>query len=561
MDNKEDGKLCDEYEKTLRRNLKLLFEQINAGKVHIRDGLQIKDSLLAVRKGADGEIDLSTVDGLVRSMASAIAQMNDREELKKKISLSDIQNNYFSFIEQQFGEYYKIMLENKGTPHDIGKACSKDNNIVNDINKNLKEFLNLIVEYWKQVGEIAHMHISDMKNNIKGVFGGDLFPSHAENIASKCGVYTDTIILPDPFLRSKHIFEYQSKKDKVYYLFKHAMNILKYKDLACANVDIPIVVIIPDFAELQENEKEFFHSLGKQDSIIHAGKLFGRNFESFDELIDFAKTLDTVDKALTEVKDSSRILFDVEWTGDIKAQLERALKHKVYSHFAESPGILLASQSLGRMSVSNELLIKSRRLNATPIIDAPTSWQYLVWKLEYDANRAELEFKSENLHITRGLNNLAKDEMVWLGNIPPKALIELREKGIMDDIRNILGAGINEIIEAEPLNFSASKEKILLNIEMAFKQHQENIKILRKKKWKFAGKDIGSCLVFGAIGITAAVTGTPTWGLAAYAAGQFLDATKLKDIPKSIRTLIDENNDVKKSPVGILFDIHKKISN
>ncbi|HCT9344315.1 TPA: hypothetical protein OUC37_003670, partial [Proteus mirabilis] len=122
MDNKEDGKLCDEYEKTLRRNLKLLFEQINAGKVHIRDGLQIKDSLLAVRKGADGEIDLSTVDGLVRSMASAIAQMNDREELKKKISLSDIQNNYFSFIEQQFGEYYKIMLENKGTPHDIGKV-------------------------------------------------------------------------------------------------------------------------------------------------------------------------------------------------------------------------------------------------------------------------------------------------------------------------------------------------------------------------------------------------------------------------------------------------------
>ncbi len=41
-------------------------------------------------------------------------------------------------------------------------------------------------------------------------------------------------------------------------------------------------------------------------------------------------------------------------------------------------------------------------------------------------------------------------------------------------------------------------------------------------------------------------------------AGQLLDAPKLKDIPQSIRSLADESNKVKKSPVGMLFNVSKK---
>lgn len=67
-------------------------------------------------------------------------------------------------------------------------------------------------------------------------------------------------------------------------------------------------------------------------------------------------------------------------------------------------------------------------------------------------------------------------------------------------------------------------------------------------------------MVTGTLEVTAAVIGTPVWGLIALAAGQFLDTPKLKDIPQSIRDLADESNRVKKSPVGMLFDISKKLS-
>ena len=547
------------YEQRLRRRLKILHEQFKAGKIHIAEGLDVEKSLMAVRVGADGEVDLNTVDGLVRSMALAVTAMHDREELKKETSLSEIQNMYFKFIEDNFGGFYKLMCKRGLSPHDAGMAAQNSKESIQEITENLNEFLSVIDQFWDGVGEIAHIHVEDMHGNIKGIFGGDLFPSSEENIASKCGIYTDTIVLPDPFLRSKHVFEHYSLSEKAYYFMKHAMNILQYKELACADLSTPIVVILPDRSVLEEDERDFFYKLGREDSLIHSAKIFGRAFESFEELMEFCQSLDTIERTVAEISDDRRVLFDTEWTGNVGSQIEKAMKSDHFKPFGKlTPGVVLASQALGRMSVSNELLIKSRRLNGTPIIDAPTSWQYLVWKMEYDANRAEDELNSKDLHVVKGLAELAKSDMPWIGNIPPEALIEVRKEGALDEIRNVLGIGINELIQANPSNFYRSRDQIFDNISAAFIQHETNIKTLKAKKWKFAGKDIGSWLVVGSLGVAAAATGMPVWGLAAIAADQLLDAPKLRGIPKSIRDLADESKKIQRSPVGMLFNISKK---
>ena len=547
-----------EYEEELRRRLKILQEQFEAGKIRIAEGLDVEKSLLAVKQGPDGEVDLSTVDGLVRSMALGITAMQDREELKKEASLSEIQNTYFNFIENNFGHFYEKMVEMNLTPNDAGRALTQSQESIRAITENLDEFLNDIDQFWEGFGEIAHIHIEDLHGNIKGIFGGDLFPTNDENIASICGIYTDTIILPDPFLRSKNVFANYPEKERAYYLIKHAMNILKYKDLACADVDIPIIAVLPDLTILREQEGEFIRSLGKEDSLVHTGKLFGRTFNSFEELIDFAQTLDTIEKAVSEIGDEGKVLFDTEWTGNVASQLNQALESDDFKPFTDSPGMLLVSHSVGRMSVSNELLVKSQRLNGTPIIDAPTSWQYLVWKMEYDAERVESQIGAHDLHVVRGLQDLSKNEMKWLGNIPPDALIDIRKQGAMDEIRDKLGKGIIDLVNSNPTNFHRSRDQIFDNIHAAFVQHRKNIDELRAKQWKFAGKDIGACMVTGTLAVTALATSNPVWGIAAIAADQLLDAPKLKDIPQSFKDLADESNKVKKSPVGMLFDISKK---
>lgn len=548
-----------EYEERLQRRLKILKQQFDAGKVRIAKGLQVIESLKRVRYASDGSVNLDTVDGLVRSMALVVEAMHDREEMKKSVSLAEIQTNYFRFLEQNFCQFHKVMVDRGLTPHDAGVALSRTPATVAELTKDLPGFLSTIEEFWSSVGPIAIAHVEDMHDSLKGVFGGDLFPSADENIASKCGLYTDTLVLPDPYLRSKHIFERSTDEKKAYYLIKHALNLLQYKTLACADVTPPIVVVLPDTSVIEEGEREFFYRLGQDDAVLHATRVFGRKFESFDQLMEFCGHLDTVERAAAQIKDHDRVLFDTEWQGTVTEQLERATKDPIYAGLlgTTSPGRILAFQALGRMSTCNELLVKAQRLRGTPILDAPTSWQYLVWKLEYDAGHTEEIEGLKDLHVVRGLQTLAENEMQWLGRVPPEALVEVRKTGALGEVRSILSKGIEQLAMANPANFYRTSDLVFDNIHAAFSEHQTNINALVAKKWKFAGSDLGSWLVVGSLAVTAAATGAPVWGLAALAADQVLRPPKLGDIPQSIKDLAAETAKLKRSPVGMLFRLSK----
>lgn len=548
-----------EYEARLKRRLDVLQKQLEDGKVKFAAGLETIESLKKVRRLPDGSVDLATVDGYVRSLALAVTVMHDREEMKKEISLAEIQSQYFTFIENNFGEFYKEMVKHKATPHQFAQFISRNEKVAKGLSVDLPGFIEVIEEFWAGVADVAYVHVEDMHNKLKGVFGGDLFPSSEENIASTCGLYTDTLILPDPFMRTKEIFPLLAEERKAYFLFKHGLSLLQYKDLANASISVPIVVVLPDRTAIEKEEKDFIYRLGQQDALIHAEKVFGRNFGSYEELMHFANELDSVDKAISAIRDPSRVLFDSEWEGTLQEKLERMMQDRDFgsSHFS-IPGRLVASYGVARMGISNEVLMKSRRLHGVPIIDAPTSWQYFVWKLEYDAGQAEREAGAKDLHVVRGLQALAENEMQWLGNIPPNALIELRKNGAITEIRSILEKGVADLAAVRPDNFYRTSDKIFDNIQVAFDMHRKRIRELSEKKWKFAGSDIGSWLVTGTLAVTAAATGQAAWGLAAVATDQLLDAPKLKDIPQSIKNLAIETQKVKKSPVGMLFDLAKK---
>jgi len=557
--NKSEDKEKKAYEERLQRRLQILKKEFELGNIQIAPGLQVVESLKAVRYASDGSVDLSTVDGLVRSMALAAEFVHDRQEMKNSLPLSEIQNMYFTFLEKNFGQFYKVMRERGLTPHDAGMALSRNASTIEELTKNLPAFVDTIGEFWTNAAPAAHAHIEDMYKALKGVFGGDLFPSHSENIASKCGLYIDTLVLPDPFMRSRDLFKRWKPKEQAYYLIKHGLSLLQYRELACADISPPIVVILPNSTAVHEDEKQFILRLGQRDALVHAGKIFGRRFESFDELMEYASALDSIDRVISEVADPSRVLFDTEWSGSFKEKLKRATKDQHAELLrTTNPGIIVASQALGRMSVSNELLIEARRLGGTPIIEVPTSWQYFVWKLEYDAENVERETNLPDLHVVRGLQALAENKMEWLGRVPPQALIEIRKTGAIKEIRTILAKGIADLSLANPTNFHTTSDQVFENIHTAFTEHKKKISELKAKRRKFAGSDIGSWLVVGSLAVAAAATGSPVWGLAAIAADQLLDAPKLKDIPQSIRELASESQKLKQSPVGMLFKFARR---
>lgn len=555
-----------EYEKRVKARVLILKEHLEKGdkKINIvnkKDAVNFEESFRKIRFDSNGEPILETVDGRIRSLALVIEQVDHSDKMKSAISLQHIQEGYFNRIEGNFNHFYKIMLENNVSPHQVANVIAYGKQSTDHLDEVINPILKNLEEFWVLVAESGYLHLEDDYDSIKAVFGGDLFPSNEENIASKCGIYTDTIILPCPFIRSRHMFDVWSKEQRVYYLLKHALNILQYKELALTELDKPIVVILPDKEMMDEFAYENIAKLGEKDALYHAGKVFDRKFESMDELIDFGKSLDTIEKVTNEIKDRNRVLFDTEF----KDSLELQIKNQMESDSAKAmrthnPGVLVSMMGFGRMSVCNELLLKSSKVGGVPLIDAPTSWEYFKWKLEYDSERTYPDKDYSKLHIVKGLNGLDSSKLQWIGKIPPKGLIELRKNGAINEIREILLKGIDELVNANQFDFTSTSHKVFNNLNFAFNQHQENIKKLTNKKWKIAGKDFGSWLVMGSVEIASACTGNMIFGLPSAVLSQVLDAPKLKDLPKTIQKIKQterEKEKIKKSPLGLMFKYNK----
>lgn len=547
------------YEERVKKRVLILRDLLSEGKIMFNIELKdkVSQSLSKVRYDSNGEPDINTIDAIVRSLALAAEEMNHRTQMMEAISLHAIQEKYFEIIRKSFGEIFNVMIENRITPHIVASRISNNNDQVELLNGQINEFIEGIIEFWESLAEYAYLHLEEDSNSIKAVFGGDLFPAHDENIASKCGIYTDTIVLPCPYIRSQHLFNISSKPERVYYLIKHAMNILKYQDLAIAELDTPIIVILPDKEMLNEFAYDEVKRLRDQDALYHAEKVFERSFDSIEELAEFGEGLNTIDKVLNEVRDRKKVLFDSEF----KESLEIQLHNQSHGHSSKllgtkNPGLIVAMLGVGRMGVCNELLMKSALVGGVPLIDAPTSWEYFKWKIQYDSERANPSVDHSKLHIVKGLNGLSNTKLSWIGKIPAEGLIELRQNGAINEIRSTISKGIYEIIHADAFDFVETSHRVFNNLNSAFNQHQENIKMLSSKKWKVAGKDLGSWLVMGTAEISAACVGKPLFGAAAFFLNQLLDAPKLKDLPKSIEKINDLNlqkDELNKSPLGLMF--------
>ncbi len=555
MKSQEEG----EYEERVKTRVLILRDLIQQGRIKFTENMRdkIEASFMKARFDENGEPDLSTIDGVIRSTALVAEHMVYRDKMKDAISLIDIQRKYFSIIEGNFNTFYKVMIEKQATPHQIANYIAYNNKDIDYLDEAIRPLLENFKEFWDSVAEAGYIHLEDNTKAIRAVFGGDLFPQNNENIASKCGLYTDTIVLPCPFIRAKNIFDRWGKQERVYYLLKLALNILQYKDLAIADLVTPIVVILPDKEMLDEFAFKQMQELGDKDTLFHANKVFGREFKSIEELIDFGKSLDTVDKIISEIKDPQRVLFDTNFKEPLKIQIEKQINGQSGQLLGtKNPGIIVSLLGAGRMSVCNELLIKSLKVHGVPLIDAPTSWEYFKWKLEYDTERAFPNRDFGKLHLVRGLSQIENTNLNWIGKIPPEGLIEIRKTGAIDEIRAILSNGIDELTKSNELDFSSTSKRVFENLNEALKKHQENITNLRNKKWKVAGHDFGSWIVMGTIEIAAACIGTPLFGISAFALDQLLDAPKIKDLHNSVDKIKDINQQQKslrQTPMGLIF--------
>lgn len=537
----------------------LLRERVQEGKISFAEHL-VDDffrSFQAIRLRHDGLVDPHSVDGRIRSATLAIRAMKYRQDAKDAISLSTIQSTYFDFLFTQFGKFYDQMTELKLAPGDYAYLASQQTPIVRMVMAGVSGLAHDLTEFWKAVEDSGAYHLQD-STQLKATFSGDLFPAHWENAVSTAGLYLDTIVLPCPVIRISPLIGSLPDQEVVRLLLKHVLTAMTYRSIVEAEVDPPIAVVMPNVSDLEVETQQSVVERAKPETLKHAQYLFHRQFESIEHLKEFCESLKTVDQALAAIKGGDRLIFDTEWGGGPREQLERAVSERIGIFPGLDPSIAgssILSYCVGRMPQALAAQEYAFHLGGTPFINAETSWKYYTWFLDYQGQSkptTQSDNREEASHVVRALVSEADNNLGWLGNVPPETIVEIRKQGLSEEVRAILGQGIPELINADRSNYFRTADQVVDNLDRAFRKHQQDLRDARNKKLKLYGLDVGSCLAAGTLGVAAAITSNVGLGVASSLVGM-AGLPNLKDIKSKFQAISEEDRLRRTSPTGLLF--------
>ena len=535
----------------------LLKEQLEAGKVHfanqeLADGF--RRSYEAIRLRPDGKVDPTSLDGRIRAMTLAMMAMRQREDAKKSLSLAKIQEEYFAFLFREFGWLYEQMKKAEVTPSAAAEITSRHDDMMQGLMEALPDMVDAVREFWSAVGETAGYHLQDSRQ-LKAVFAGDIFPAHWENAVSTAGLYVDTIILPCPITRLGTLLKAAPSKELVKLVIKHVLTAMTYRDIALADVDPPIAMIVPNSDDADEEDRKSLILRATPAICAHAKYLFGRTFESVEELQEFCIHLKTVDSVMKELKRPDRLIFDTEWGKDPVEQLSRSLREN--SHFPgmneANAGLHVFASNIGRMPQAFGAQQAANHFGGSPYINAETSWLHFTWLLEYQGapSHDDLNIR-HSMHVVRALVSEADNNLQWLGNVPPETVLEIRKRGLANELRELLGQGVSNLININRDNYFRTADQVVENLDAAFRKHQQELTEARQKKLKLYGIDVGACAATGAVAVAAALTGNVTLGAISGVLG-VAGLPNLRDIKTKFQQSSAEDKARRESPTGLLF--------
>lgn len=539
----------------IHEQLAVLRADLEAGRIKLPSGSAIIDSLARIRFGSNGRIDLSTVDAHVRALLLAMHAARGATP-EPPMDLRQIQEIYFDSIGRLLGEPYDAMKKHGLTPQQMAVALSRDPDQIKHWKDSREDVGAGIRGFWETTADDLYSALSSL-SALKAVFGGDIFPSFGTNVACSTGMYIDTVVLPDPLLRVTEFIATASDEQQFFFLVKHGLNVLQYRDLALADVSPPIVVVAPDPMVLNREFKRALDSSVESDILAHGSALFGRDFPTVTDFGQFLSGLENYQALARELRSPDRLLFDVEWTETPEQQVARYRRESI-ERFGRDPafdgfGSLVLFLTMGRMISVDEVVSKSLRFGGCPLIDAPTSWKYLQWKYEYDLQRGTSQpSKIATAAISHALAVAGDERFPLLRNVPPTALVELRRRGAMAEMRELISRGIGEIDGASDEGLDDVVDQVVGNLSAALAEHRREVMQYKGDRNKFCGFDVAPWLVVGGVSIAAAATGSVPLGVASALLGS-VGAPSGRDLWSRGKAVLDQRRRLRSSPVAICF--------
>lgn len=532
-------------------SLGILESELASGRLAERCDQFVLESLASVEYDGEGWVHPDTVSPPLFLLAHEIAAER-LEADASRIPLLDIQGEYVELLERSFGSLYEEMVQLSLTPHEVAKRVSDNPSLVDQISRESEDDFSRMREYWQGRGIVALAHLR-RQATLKAVYCGNLFPHPASDFGSNVSLYADTLVLPDPLLGASCLNEAATAKESTFHLIKSAMTAMSYRELAIAEVSVPLAVFVPDRFLLEPGLRHVLWGLTEADVCVHMERIFGVQFDNYDAVLEYFAAASSDADLAASVKDHERFTLDVE---ELPLPLDQmAASEEICERFKR--GVLPADfrerlpfEFAGRFLQANIGLANCHLYDGVPLVDAPTSWKYLLWQFEYIGVDSDAQLRDTVLqHV---LHEEVKD-LFCLRHLNAKDIIQLRADGVLERLRILLREGIHEIKGVEERDVEDAARGLAARLREEVGNHKKAVEALEQD-----GKGLAKNAVYttGVASLTIAATCTGNIPLGILSALLGVGGIKSgREMVSEGRRLLRERDNLRHSPVGLFFNL------
>lgn len=308
-------------------------------------------------------------------------------------------------------------------------------------------------------------------------------------------LYVDSLIVVDPLDRKIRARKFGVRYDESEYaarMLGDGLQMLKFESLSRSgfSAGLPPVILVPVMQRLMGEDEAAFQGLKTfmdHYAVRLASEVLGRDFGSVRELNDYLVSFGgDVDKLAAAVA-RPEFLEIPDADLSVKDALLAAAEFKLRSSPKDAYGgrddpALLRDAFNHLIEGSSRIMVYHLwfcgQTHAEPITDSTSYWRKLYWGLEEDARLYGKAALAEDAKI---VTILSRPRFKWLGNVPLKKLIRIREKGGLDDLRSMFREAFKCVKFARPEDMEEAAKICDEELTKALERHERELSSIRRR--------------------------------------------------------------------------------
>lgn len=378
------------------------------------------------------------------------------------------------------------------------------------------------------------------------------------DVLKKTALYSDTTLVNDPLLSELCTWKQrETGADRSFQILaQYALQLLSIEELFSNDINPPICYLAPSSVLIlkQQNALETTQNFIEESVItFYASALFKRDFVSSNELFEFLSKFGNFRDFLAAIQKSEISLINPDGM-----LVDEAKCQSIKQYYEDKYCLELSMQDAlfaiirGRFGMGAYDLMVNGRFTPNFVTDFKGVWNNLLLLLKDKRLEVAAMRKGAVTKDMVMLNALQGEQFRWLGDVPLNKIRELRQRGELQEMRDLLGQNINDIQNANDADFGEVATQVEYSLREGFKRHNEEVSTLDKKYRSSYNIDLPSLIVSGALGVASTV-----YPPLVYVAG-ITGGTTILDIVRKYREKKQELEELKKKPVAMLFDAYEK---